>query len=271
VTATVIGGGLAGAEAAWALAERGIPVRLYEMRPGVSTAAHRSGRLAELVCSNSFKSTELTNAHGLLKAELERLGSLVLRVAAETRVPAGAALAVDREVFARRVEEEISAHPRITLVREEAAELPSPGVVATGPLTSAVLAQAMAERLGTGALAFYDAIAPIVSGESLDQTRLYACSRYGKGEGTDYLNAPLQAREYQDFLAALLQADQFTAHQFDQVPYFEGCLPIEEMARRGPETLRFGPLKPVGLPDPRSGREPWAVVQLRREDRAGQM
>jgi len=269
--ATVIGGGLAGCEAAWALAARGVEVVLREMRPGVPTPAHQSDRLAELVCSNSFKSTEITNAHGLLKAELSRLGSLLLECAAEARVPAGAALAVDREIFSRLVHERVSNHPRITVVRGEATALPSPGVVATGPLTSPALSRAIAERLGASTLAFYDAIAPIVSDDSVDHAKLFARSRYGKGDGDDYLNAPMSREEYEAFVAALLEADRFTAHEFDQVPYFEGCLPVEEMASRGPETLRFGPLKPVGLTDPRTGKEPWAVVQLRREDRAGQM
>jgi methylenetetrahydrofolate--tRNA-(uracil-5-)-methyltransferase len=286
------------------------------MRPGVRTPAHQTDRLAELVCSNSFKSTELTNAHGLLKAELRRLGSLLLAIADEARVPAGAALAVDRDVFSRRVHERVSSHPLITVERGEVTELPSPGIIATGPLTSPALVGSIIARIAVGAsgsdvvpssgrapptpapgtasspvydslageqpralaqeaarpaLAFYDAIAPIVSHESLDQSRLYAASRYGKGAGDDYLNAPLSRDEYLAFIGALVQADQFTAHEFDQVPYFEGCLPVEEMARRGPDTLRFGPMKPVGLPDPRSGREPYAVVQLRREDRAGQM
>ncbi|HXI21397.1 MAG TPA: methylenetetrahydrofolate--tRNA-(uracil(54)-C(5))-methyltransferase (FADH(2)-oxidizing) TrmFO, partial [Gemmatimonadales bacterium] len=234
-------------------------------------AAHQTERVAELVCSNSFKSTDLTNAHGELKAELGRLGSLLLTVAEEARVPAGTALAVDRELFSRAVHERVAGHPRITVVRGEVSELPSPGIVATGPLTSAALAAAIASRLGVEGLAFYDAIAPIVSHESLEQDRLYPLSRWGKGDGRDYLNAPLTPEEYEAFLQALTAADQFTAHEFDQVAYFEGCLPIEEMARRGPDTLRFGPMKPVGLPDPRTGREPWAVVQLRREDRAGQM
>jgi methylenetetrahydrofolate--tRNA-(uracil-5-)-methyltransferase len=310
---TVVGGGLAGSEAAWALAERGIPVRLREMRPVVPTAAHQTDRLAELVCSNSFKSTDLTNAHGLLKAELRMLGSLLLPAADEARVPAGAALAVDRTAFSTRVHQQLAAHPLIAIERGEVTELPSPGIVATGPLTSPGLAQAIVgrfsgwgpavpatggpapatppaagaptllpsapslgttialERAAPTALAFYDAIAPIVSHESLDHSLLYALSRYGKGDGDDYLNAPMTREEYEAFLAALTTADQFTAHEFDQVPYFEGCLPVEEMARRGPETLRFGPMKPVGLPDPRTGREPYAVVQLRREDRAGQM
>ena len=269
--ATVVGGGLAGCEAAWALAERGVRVTLHEMRPVVRTAAHQTDRLAELVCSNTFKSVETTNAHGLLKAELRALGSLLLPCADEARVPGGSALAVDRVVFAEAVHARVTGHPDITVVRGEAAELPSPGVVATGPLPSERLAQAIAARLGADALAFYDAIAPVVSSDSLDHGRLYALSRWGKGEGDDYLNAPMTREEYEAFIDALLAADQFTAHEFDKVPYFEGCMPIEEMARRGRETPRFGPMKPVGLPDPRTGREPYAVVQLRREDRAGQM
>lgn len=268
---TVVGGGLAGSEAAWALAERGVRVTLREMRPQVRTPAHQSDRLAEIVCSNSFKSTELTNAHGLLKAELRALGSLLLECADLARVPAGAALAVDRDRFSAEATRRLESHPNIRIVRDEAAEIPSPGVIATGPLTSERLAAALAHRLGSGALAFYDAIAPIVSADSLETERLYAMSRYGKGAGDDYLNAPLTRDEYEAFLDGLLAADQFTGHEFDEVPYFEGCLPIEEMARRGRETLRFGPMKPVGLPDPRTGRDPYAVVQLRREDLAGQM
>jgi methylenetetrahydrofolate--tRNA-(uracil-5-)-methyltransferase len=271
VRVTVVGGGLAGSEAAWALAERGFQVALYEMRPGTRTAAHRTDRLAEIVCSNSFKSVELTNAHGLLKAELRALGSVLLPCADEARVPGGAALAVDREVFSQAVHERVTSHPNVTLVREEIAELPSPAVIATGPLTSERLTQAMVARLGSSALAFYDAIAPVVSAESLNTDRVYALSRYGKGEGDDYLNAPMDPATYERFIDALVEADQFHGHEFDEVPYFEGCLPVEEMARRGRETLRFGPMKPVGLADPRTGREPYAVVQLRREDRAGQM
>jgi methylenetetrahydrofolate--tRNA-(uracil-5-)-methyltransferase len=268
---TVVGGGLAGSEAAWALAERGFQVTLYEMRPQVPTAAHQTDRLAEIVCSNSFKSLELTNAHGLLKAELRALGSVLLPCADEARVPGGAALVVDRDQFSRLVHERLTAHPNIKLMREEITELPSPGVIATGPLTSEGLSRALAARLGSGALSFYDAIAPIVSADSLDQERLYALSRYGKGQGDDYLNAPMDRELYERFIDSLLQGDQYQGHEFDQVPYFEGCLPIEEMARRGRETLRFGPMKPVGLPDPRTGRDPYAVVQLRREDRSGQM
>jgi len=271
VKASVIGGGLAGCEAAWALAERGVQVTLHEMRPVVKTAAHQSDRLAELVCSNSFKSIELENAHGLLKSELRALGSLLLTCADEARVPGGSALAVDREVFSRAAHAKVMAHPNITVVRGEVAELPSPGVVATGPLTSPALAEAIGARLGASALAFYDAIAPIVSSESLDHEVLYALSRYGKGDGDDYLNAPMDQQGYEAFIDALVAGDQFTAHEFDKVPFFEGCLPVEEMARRGRDTPRFGPMKPVGLPDPRTGREPHAVVQLRREDRAGQM
>ncbi len=271
MNATVVGGGLAGSEAAWALAERGVRVTLYEMRPVVPTPAHHTDRLAELVCSNSFKSVDLTNAHGLLKAELRALGSLLLPCADEARVPGGTALAVDRELFSRAVHQRVTSHPDITVVREEVTALPSPGVVATGPLTSERLSGALAERLGSAALAFYDAIAPVVADDSLDHDRLYPLSRYGKGEGDDYLNAPMDAAAYERFIDALLQADQHHGHDFDAAPYFEGCLPVEEMARRGRETLRFGPMKPVGLPDPRTGREPHAVVQLRREDRAGQM
>jgi methylenetetrahydrofolate--tRNA-(uracil-5-)-methyltransferase len=271
VNATVVGGGLAGSEAAWALAERGVRVTLCEMRPVVPTAAHRTDRLGELVCSNSFKSVELTNAHGLLKSELRALGSLLLPCADAAKVPGGAALAVDRELFSLEVHRRVTGHPGISVVREEVADLPSPGVVATGPLTSDRLAAAITARLGSSALAFYDAIAPVVANDSLDHSRLYARSRYGKGDGDDYLNAPLDGAGYDGFLDALLEADQHHGHEFDQAPYFEGCLPVEEMARRGRETLRFGPMKPVGLPDPRSGKEPHAVVQLRREDRAGQM
>ncbi|MGH7671416.1 MAG: methylenetetrahydrofolate--tRNA-(uracil(54)-C(5))-methyltransferase (FADH(2)-oxidizing) TrmFO [Gemmatimonadales bacterium] len=268
----VVGGGLAGSEAAWALAERGVRVTLHEMRPVRMTAAHQTDRLAELVCSNTFKSVEPTNAHGLLKAEMRRLSSLVLQAADEARVPGGAALAVDRVAFADGVQRRVLTHPNVTVVRGEVTALPSPGVIATGPLTSDALAQAIAGRLGVQSLAFYDAIAPIVSVESLDLDRLFRASRYGKGGGADYLNAPLTEAEYDAFVAALVSGEQFQpSHEFDRVPYFEGCLPIEEMAARGKETLRFGPMKPVGLVDPRTGREAHAVVQLRQEDRAGQM
>ena len=267
-----MGGGLAGSEAAWALAERGIDVTLHEMRPVQATPAHQTDRLAELVCSNSFKSVEVTNAHGLLKAEMRRLGSMILQAADAARVPGGAALAVDRVAFSGAVHDRLTAHPRITLVRGEITELPSPAVIATGPLTSAALSVAIAQRLGAGTLAFFDAIAPIVADDSLDHDALFRASRYGKGDGDDYLNAPLDDGAYEAFVTALLGADCYEpSHEFDRTPYFEGCLPVEEMARRGRDVLRFGPMKPVGLADPRSGRMPYAVVQLRREDRAGQM
>ncbi len=271
MTVTVVGGGLAGCEAAWALAERGVQVRLCEMRPTVRTAAHQTDRLGEIVCSNTFKSTDITNAHGLLKAELRLLGSLLLDVAGGVRVPAGTALAVDRDLFSAEVTRRVETHPRITVARAEVTELPSPGIVATGPLTSDRLAERIAARLGQSALAFYDAIAPIVSGESLDHTALYRASRYGKGDGDDYLNAPLTREAYGTLVTALKTGEQFRGHAFDETPYFEGCLPVEEMAARGDDVMRFGPLKPVGLPDPRTGRIPYAVVQLRREDLAGQM
>ena len=270
MTATVVGGGLAGAEAAWALAERGVDVTLCEMRPTVTTPAHQTGQLAELVCSNTFKSIDVTNAHGLLKAELRELGSVLLPLADEARVPGGSALAVDRDVFSRLADQKLRAHPRITVRTEEVTSLPSPGIIATGPLTSDNLASAIAARVGTGALAFHDAIAPIVSDDSLDHGQLFAASRYGKG-GDDYLNAPMTREQYDAFIDALIEGDQFSGHDFDEVPYFEGCMPVEEMARRGRDTPRFGPMKPVGLPDPRTGREAHAVLQLRREDAAGQM
>jgi methylenetetrahydrofolate--tRNA-(uracil-5-)-methyltransferase len=269
--ATVVGGGLAGSEAAWALARHGHDVVLREMRPAVRTPAHQTGRLAEIVCSNTFKSTELTNAHGLLKAELRLLGSLLLDVADGVRVPGGTALAVDRELFSAEVTRRISAHPRIRVEREEVTDLPSPAVVATGPLTSDALAAGIAARLGRTSLAFFDAIAPIVSHDSLEHERLFRASRYGKGGGDDYLNAPLTRDEYLAFVGALRSGEQYLPHEFDRTPYFEGCLPVEEMAARGDDVLRFGPMKPVGLPDPRTGRQAWAVLQLRQEDRAGQM
>ena len=276
-TVTIIGGGLAGSEAAWQLAERGINVRLYEMRPVRGTAAHRTERLGELVCSNTFKSTEVSNAHGLLKAEMRVLGSLILECADNARVPGGTALTVDRDIFAQGVQDRINAHPRITVVREECTDLPALGVVATGPLTSDALAERIRERLGVESLAFYDAIAPVVSFESIDQSIAFRASRWGKetmaeaGEEGAFLNCAFTREEYEAFIDALTTADQFTAHEFDAVPYFEGCMPVEEMAKRGRESLRFGPMKPIGLQDPRSGSRPWAVAQLRMEDRGGRM
>ncbi len=270
----MIGGGLAGCEAAWALAERGVRVTLHEMRPIKMTPAHQTESLAELVCSNTFKSVEPAHAHGLLKAEMRQLGSIVLQAADDARIPGGSALAVDRVAFAKGVEARVSGHGNITIVRGEVTELASPGVVATGPLTSDALAAAIAARLGVQSLAFYDAIAPIVSADSLDYSRLFKASRYGKGGGDDYWNAPFTQPEYEAFVAELIAGEQYVpGHEFDKVPYFEGCLPVEEMAQRGVETLRFGPMKPIGLVDPRAGArgQPYAVVQLRQEDRAAQM
>ena len=274
---TIVGGGLAGSEAAWQLANRGHDVTLYEMRPVRTTPAHKTGNFAELVCSNTFKSTELTNAHGLLKAEMRLLGSLILEAADGARVAAGSALAVDRDAFSATVTARIGAQPRISVVREEVAGLPSPGVIATGPLTSESLTNAIKERLGVNALAFYDAIAPIIARDSIDDSIVFRGSRYGKEtmDGADdegaYLNCPMTREQYEAFVDALMTADEYHGHEFDQVPYFEGCMPVEVMAKRGRETLRFGPLKPVGLRDPRTGRESFAVVQLRQEDRAGRM
>ncbi len=268
----MIGGGLAGCEAAWALAERGVRVTLHEMRPVRMTPAHQTEGLAELVCSNTFKSVEPAHAHGLLKAEMRQLGSIVLEAADAARIPGGSALAVDRVVFSRRVQERVAGHPNITLVRGEVTALPSPAIIATGPLTSDALASAIATRLGAPSLAFYDAIAPIVSADSLDYTKAFKMSRYGKGGGDDYWNAPFTKEEYDAFVAALIAGEQYVpGHEWDTVPYFEGCLPVEEMAQRGIETLRFGPMKPIGLVDPKTGREPYAVVQLRQEDRGAQM
>ena len=273
----VVGGGLAGSEAAWQLAERGHRVALHEMRPLRGTAAHQTDRLAELVCSNTFKSTDVTNAHGLLKAEMRVLGSLILAAADEARVAAGSALAVDRDTFSATVQGRLLEHPLVTVKRGEWSSIPSPGIVATGPLTSDALAAALHERLGVDALAFYDAIAPIVSLESLDESMVFRASRYGKetmvgaGDEGAYLNCPMTREQYETFIDALAAADQFTAHEFDKVPYFEGCMPVEEMARRGRDSLRFGPMKPVCIEDPHTGRRPYAVVQLRREDRQGRM
>ena len=272
----IVGGGLAGSEAAWQLAERGHEVVVHEMRPVRGTEAHKTDRLAELVCSNTFKSTETSNAHGLLKAEMRLLGSMILECADAARVPGGSALTVDREIFSASVHERVTSHPRISVERGEVTQLPSPGIVATGPLTSSALAESIRARLGLEALAFYDAIAPIVSHDSIDYDVVFRASRYGKEtmegetEGA-YLNCPMSREQYEAFVDALTAADQATAHEFDAVPYFEGCMPAEEMARRGRESLRFGPMKPVGLVDPRTGREAYAVVQLRMEDRAGRM
>jgi methylenetetrahydrofolate--tRNA-(uracil-5-)-methyltransferase len=271
-TVTVVGGGLAGSEAAWQIARRAVPVRLYEMRPVRPTAAHRTDRLAELVCSNSLKSLELSTAHGLLKEEMTRLGSLVLECAHRCRVPAGAALAVDRDGFAAAVTEALAREPLVTIVREEVREIPPDGVVilAVGPLVSEALASAIAALTGREHLYFFDAIAPVVESESIDREIAFASSRYGKGGGADYLNCPFTADEYGRFIDSVLAGEKAPLHEHDRTPFFEGCLPIEEMARRGRDTLAFGPMKPVGLIDPRTGRRPHAVVQLRQDDLAAE-
>ncbi len=311
----VLGGGLAGCEAAWQLAQRGHDVELVEMRPVRATPAHQTDALAELVCTNSFKSEDLANAHGLLKAEMRDLGSLLLRAAEDARVPGGTALGVDRHRFSARMTEWVTSHPRVTLVRQEATSLPEgPAVVATGPLTSPALTADIARVLGGAeGLAFYDSIAPIVDGDSIDRSIAFGAARWGKGTGEDdYLNCPMTREEYAAFYAALREADVYAGHAWEglpfgasadalsspspspgpdgaeaarepdareaegarldpSVPYFEGCLPVEVLAGRGEDTLRFGPMKPIGLRDPRTGKRPWAVVQLRREDAAGQM
>jgi len=268
---TVGGGGLAGSEAAWQLARLGHEVDLYEMRPVVSTPAHTSDRLAEIVCTNSFKSEALDTPHGLLKAEMRLFGCLLLEVADGCRVPAGNALAVDRDLFSAEMTRRIEAHPAIRVRRSEVSELPQgPAIIATGPLTSDALSTSIRAQLGEDGLAFFDAIAPIFADESIDRDVVFLASRYGKGEAA-YINCPLDAEQYETFIDALLAADVHESHEWDAVPYFEACLPIEVMARRGRETPRFGPMRPVGLPDPRTGRDRHAIVQLRREDRAGRM
>lgn len=267
---TVIGGGLAGCEAAFQVAERGLSVDLFEMKPHVYSPAHSSPELAELVCSNSLRGASLDNAVGLLKEELRRLRALTIRCADATQVPAGGALAVDRLLFSSWMTEKIAAHPRIRLHRAEQIELPSEGIVivATGPLTSDSLATQLALLTGEQ-LYFYDAIAPVVTGESIDPSVVFAASRYGKGDGDDYLNAPFTREEYDCFISALLAAEKVPTRNFEKLVHFEGCMPVEELAARGYDTLRFGPMKPVGLLDPRTGQEPYAVVQLRMENRAG--
>jgi methylenetetrahydrofolate--tRNA-(uracil-5-)-methyltransferase len=281
----IIGGGLAGSEAAWQAAARGVPVTVHEMRPVRPTAVHKTDRLAELVCSNSFRGDKLDNAVGLLKEEMRRLGSLVMRAADQSRVPAGAALAVDRERFSALVTEAITSHPQITVVREEVSRIPDPHngplIIATGPLTSDALSADIASMVGAAHLYFYDAVSPIVLAETIDRAKVFRASRWDRslraagescgvddGEG-DYLNCPFTAGEYARFYDALVTAERAPLHEFDQAKFFEGCLPIEVMASRGVDTLRFGPMKPVGLVDPRTGREPYAAVQLRQDNLAG--
>jgi methylenetetrahydrofolate--tRNA-(uracil-5-)-methyltransferase len=264
---TIIGGGLAGTEAAWQAAERGLKVRLHEMRPHRPTPAHRSANLGEIVCSNSLKSDEPGTAPYLLKEELRRGGSLLIGVAHEVAVPAGAALAVDRERFAEEVTRRISEHANIEVIREEAQDVPPEGpvVIATGPLTSPALSQAITRLTGSSHLYFYDAIAPVVDAETINPEIAFRAARYDKG-GPDYFNCPMNEQEYNRFYDALVGAESVPLHEFEQTMYFEGCLPIEEIARRGRDTLRYGPMKPVGLRDPRTGEQPWAVVQLRQEN-----
>ena len=267
---TVIGAGLAGSEAAWQLAQRGIQVTLCEMKPQKKTPAHETEYFAELCCSNSLRSDQLENAVGLLKEELRRLGSLIIRCADVTRFPAGGALAVDRHGFARMVTEELRNHPNVTVVEGEVTEIPEGEVIiASGPLTSDALAQKLQQLFGEATtLNFFDAAAPLVSFESVDMTSAYFASRYDKGT-PDYINCPMNEEEYKAFWSALIAAEEAEVHGFEDKQVFEGCMPVEVMARRGEDTLRYGPLKPKGLPDPRTGRDPYAVVQLRKDNADG--
>ena len=266
MSVTVLGGGLAGCEAAWQLAQRGIPVNLYEMKPGKKSPAHHLDTMAELVCSNSLRSDRLTNAVGLLKAEMRLLGSLIMRVADETAVPAGGALAVDRDHFSEGIDQAIHQHPLITVIPEEVTEIPAAGtvIIATGPLTSDGLSEAIARMQGLSTLHFYDAAAPIVTADSLDTDKIFRMSRYDRGE--DYLNCPMTREEYFAFVHALQTAETAEMHGFEEEAVFEGCMPIESMAKRGDMVIAFGPCKPVGLKDPRTDKEPFAVVQLRQDN-----
>lgn len=267
---TVIGAGLAGSEAAWQLAERGVRVRLVEMRPNVASPAHHGSDMAELVCSNSLKGTDPATAPGMLKRELEAMGSLVMRVARATAVPAGSALAVDRAGFSQAITGAVSSHPLVEFVHEEARELPGGDViVTTGPLTSPAFESALSSLVGAERLAFFDAAAPIIDADSIDRAVVFAASRYGKGGGSDYLNCPLDHGDYEVLIDALVSADRVTAKDFETAELFQACQPVEEVARRGLDAIRFGALKPVGLVDPRTGLRPWAVVQLRPENREG--
>jgi len=269
---TVVGGGLAGSECAWQLADRGFSVRLLEMRPGRPTGAHRSGDLAEIVCSNSFKSTLPATASGLLKREMEILGCRLLEVAKGVQVPAGHALGIDRELFAREVTDAIERHPNVTVERRcvEDLDLPEPCVIATGPLTGEGLSRALRDHCSSDHLYFYDAIAPSLDGDTVDPDAGFWASRYGKGEA-DYLNIPFDRDQYEGLVDFIRGADYVQSHAFEEEKFFEACLPIEVLVARGPDTLRFGPMKPKGLVDPRTGREPYAVLQLRQESRAGNL
>jgi methylenetetrahydrofolate--tRNA-(uracil-5-)-methyltransferase len=272
----IIGGGLAGCEAAWQAASLGVRVVLHEMRPVRATAVHKTDQLAELVCSNSLRGDKLDNAVGLLKEEMRRLGSLVMRFADANRVPAGAALAVDRERFSRAITDAVESHPLISVTREEVSRIPDdpsmyPLVIATGPLTSESLSADIARIVGGDHLYFYDAISPIVLAETIDMEKVFRASRWERGETDegDYLNCPMTKEEYNRFYDAVVSAESATVHDFDKEKFFEGCLPVEVMAHRGRDTLRFGPMKPVGLVDPRTGRTPYAAVQLRQDTLAG--
>ncbi|MBQ9993505.1 MAG: methylenetetrahydrofolate--tRNA-(uracil(54)-C(5))-methyltransferase (FADH(2)-oxidizing) TrmFO [Clostridia bacterium] len=273
MTVTVIGAGLAGCEAAWQLAKRGIRVRLCEMKPQSYSPAHKNPLFAELVCSNSLKASRLESAAGLLKEEMRRLGSLLLPIADECAVAAGGALAVDREKFARGVTDAICACEYIEVVTGEITDIPEdrPCIIATGPLTSEPLAQAISRLCGTERLSFYDAAAPIVTADSIDMDNAFFASRYDRGDGDDYINCPLDKEQYEQFYSALVTAERAETHDIDKPNVYEGCMPIEIMAKRGEDTIRFGPMKPVGLRDPRTGRRPWANLQLRREDAEGTM
>jgi methylenetetrahydrofolate--tRNA-(uracil-5-)-methyltransferase len=266
----VVGGGLAGSEAAWTLLRMGVPVRLFEMRPKRMTPAHATDRFAEIVCSNSLGGEGETNAKGLLQAEMRLLGSLVMEAAEAARVPAGGALAVDREVFSGFITERLQAHPLLEVVREEVREIPEGlTVLATGPLTSEALAEALKWRFGDHFLSYYDAASPIVLYESIDLSKCFRAGRYD--QSADYLNCPMTEEEYRRFYEALVAAERHTPHEWENLQYFEACVPVEELGRRGYQTLLYGPMKPVGLKDPRTGKEPFAVVQLRQEDKEGRM
>ena len=270
---TVIGAGLAGSEAAWQIAKRGIPVRLFEMRPHQKSPAHQTGQFAELVCSNSLRAAGLTNAVGILKEEMRQLDSLVMQAADENRVPAGGALAVDRDGFSQKITETIENHPLIEVIREEKKEIPKEGIVviASGPLTSDALSLDISKYTGRDSLYFYDAAAPIVEASSLDFSKVFRQSRYQKGDGDDYLNCPMDEEQYQAFYEALLDAEVAPRKEFEPLKLFEGCMPIEELARRGRDTMRYGPLKPVGILDPVTGKRPYAVIQLRQENLQGSL
>lgn len=266
----VLGGGLAGSEAAWQLAERGIKVRLLEMRPHRSTPAHRTGDFAELVCSNTFRSDAIDHPVGLMKEEMRRLGSLIIAIGDRCRIPGGTALTLDREHFSAEVTRRLEGHPQIEVMREEAEGIPEgPAIIATGPLTSPRLQDAIVALTGEGALAYWDAASPIVTQDSIDWSKVYFASRYGKGEADAFANCPLSQDEYEEFWQALSSAEGHPRESFEDERYFEACLPVEVLARRGRDTLRFGPLRPVGLRQPETGRPPYAVLQLRRENAAG--